>query len=146
MALKYINKASLYFLQLVNTPSYKIGQYPHIKVSIFQYPSIKVKVFPKRRVTLMPLLYWQPATYQESLLHTSNLPGRASLSECANSETSCRGTKYSNFPAWLDSWLRMRKQLGLLMLFSASVHACLYLLTVAPHSPRTQIPTPLKNG
>ena len=33
-----------------------------------------------------------------------------------------RGTKYSRFPNWLDKWLRMRKQLGLLMLFSASLH------------------------
>jgi len=57
-----------------------------------------------------------------------------------------RGTKYSSFPIWLDSWLRMRKQLGLLMLFSASIHACIYLLTTAPHSSTTKIPTPLKNG
>ena len=33
-----------------------------------------------------------------------------------------RGTKYSRFPAWLDNWLKMRKQLGLLMLFAASIH------------------------
>ena len=33
-----------------------------------------------------------------------------------------RGTKYSRFPNWLDKWLRMRKQIGLLMLFSASLH------------------------
>jgi len=57
-----------------------------------------------------------------------------------------RGTKYSSFPLWLDSWLRMRKQLGLLMLFSASIHACIYMLTLMPHSGSTQIPTPLKNG
>jgi len=36
-----------------------------------------------------------------------------------------RGTKYSRFPAWLDNWLKMRKQLGLLVLFAASIHACL---------------------
>lgn len=35
-----------------------------------------------------------------------------------------RGTKYSRFPNWLDDWLKMRKQLGLLMLFSASLHVC----------------------
>lgn len=35
-----------------------------------------------------------------------------------------RGTKYSRFPNWLDMWLKMRKQLGLLMLFSACLHAC----------------------
>jgi len=44
-----------------------------------------------------------------------------------------RGTKYSRFPVWLDNWLKMRKQLGLLMLFAASIHAC---LSVAYMSPR----------
>jgi hypothetical protein len=43
-----------------------------------------------------------------------------------------RGTKYSAFPRWLDSWLRMRKQLGLLMLLAASVHACLSLAYMSP--------------
>ena len=33
-----------------------------------------------------------------------------------------RGTKYSKFPKFLDRWLKMRKQLGLLMLLSASLH------------------------
>ena len=33
-----------------------------------------------------------------------------------------RGTKYSRFPIWLDRWLKMRKQFGLLMLFSACLH------------------------
>ena len=33
-----------------------------------------------------------------------------------------RGTKYSRFPNFLDRWLKMRKYLGLLMLFSASMH------------------------
>ena len=37
-----------------------------------------------------------------------------------------RGTKYSRFPNWLDKWLKMRKQLGLLMLFSASLHVSTY--------------------
>merc|ERR1712109_90308 len=46
-----------------------------------------------------------------------------------------RGTKYSRFPRFLDSWLRMRKQLGLLMMFAASIHAC---LSVAYMSPRYQ--------
>ena len=36
-----------------------------------------------------------------------------------------RGTKYSRFPAWLDNWLKMRKQLGLLMFFAASIHVCM---------------------
>lgn len=43
-----------------------------------------------------------------------------------------RGTKYSRFPTWLDNWLKMRKQLGLLMLFAASIHACLSVAYMAP--------------
>ena len=38
-----------------------------------------------------------------------------------------RGTKYSRFPAWLDQWLKMRKQLGLIMLGLACMHVS-YLL------------------
>ena len=38
-----------------------------------------------------------------------------------------RGTKYSRFPNWLDKWLKMRKQLGLLMLFSPSLHVRIFL-------------------
>jgi len=38
-----------------------------------------------------------------------------------------RGTKYSRFPKILDRWLKMRKYLGLLMLFSACIHACMSL-------------------
>lgn len=43
-----------------------------------------------------------------------------------------RGTKYSRFPGWLDRWLKMRKQLGLLMLFSASVHMCMSVALMSP--------------
>merc|ERR1711997_414676 len=43
-----------------------------------------------------------------------------------------RGTKYSRFPNWLDKWLKMRKQLGLLMLFSASLHMCLSVAIMSP--------------
>jgi len=43
-----------------------------------------------------------------------------------------RGTKYTRFPAWLDNWLKMRKQLGLLMLFAASIHACLSVAYMSP--------------
>lgn len=43
-----------------------------------------------------------------------------------------RGTKYSRFPNWLDRWLRMRKQMGLIMFFCACVHACLSLATLIP--------------
>ena len=42
-----------------------------------------------------------------------------------------RGTKYSRFPRWLDNWLKMRKQLGLLMLFAASIHVRATLDAVA---------------
>ena len=48
-----------------------------------------------------------------------------------------RGTKYSVFPGWLDAWLRIRKQLGLLMLLSASVHGCYYCLLYTPHGVTT---------
>lgn len=44
-----------------------------------------------------------------------------------------RGTKYSRFPGWLDRWLRMRKQLGLIMLCMASVHGCISLGIYHPH-------------
>jgi len=43
-----------------------------------------------------------------------------------------RGTKYSRFPNLLDNWLKMRKQLGLLMLFSASLHMCLSVAMMSP--------------
>jgi len=44
-----------------------------------------------------------------------------------------RGTKYSRFPGWLDRWLRMRKQLGLLMLAMAGTHGCISLGIYHPH-------------
>jgi len=44
-----------------------------------------------------------------------------------------KGTKYQRFPSWLDNWLKMRKQLGLLMLLSASIHACIYVLVFTEH-------------
>ncbi len=43
-----------------------------------------------------------------------------------------RGTKYSRFPNWLDNWLKMRKQLGLLMLLSACLHACISVAVFSP--------------
>ncbi|KAG7154631.1 Metalloreductase STEAP4-like 2 [Homarus americanus] len=39
-----------------------------------------------------------------------------------------RGTKYSSFPAWLDVWLRARKQLGLLALLLGATHVSAILL------------------
>lgn len=47
-----------------------------------------------------------------------------------------RGTKYSEFPHWLDRWLKGRKQLGLLMLLNAILHvstAPCGLLIVMPY-------------
>eukprot|EP00092_Neocalanus_flemingeri_P004298 GFUD01004620.1.p1 GENE.GFUD01004620.1~~GFUD01004620.1.p1 ORF type:complete len:507 (-),score=74.77 GFUD01004620.1:229-1749(-) len=57
-----------------------------------------------------------------------------------------RGTKYSEFPGWLDNWLKMRKQLGIFMLLSASIHACFYVLLFFPHYSRVNIPTPSINS
>lgn len=34
-----------------------------------------------------------------------------------------RGTKYRLFPGWLDRWLCVRKELGLLSLLAALLHA-----------------------
>ncbi|XP_018007479.1 metalloreductase STEAP4 [Hyalella azteca] len=45
-----------------------------------------------------------------------------------------RGTKYSRFPAWLGDWLKMRKQLGLLMLGMAATHACMSVAYVSPQT------------
>ncbi|KAF2366324.1 Pyrroline-5-carboxylate reductase catalytic N-terminal [Trinorchestia longiramus] len=45
-----------------------------------------------------------------------------------------RGTKFSRFPTWLDNWLRMRKQLGLLMLGLAATHACMSVAYVTPQT------------
>ncbi|XP_029105433.1 metalloreductase STEAP3-like isoform X2 [Scleropages formosus] len=44
-----------------------------------------------------------------------------------------RGTKYQTFPMWLDRWLCMRKQLGLLSFFCAAMHA-LYSLCLPMRS------------
>eukprot|EP00092_Neocalanus_flemingeri_P032261 GFUD01035072.1.p1 GENE.GFUD01035072.1~~GFUD01035072.1.p1 ORF type:complete len:235 (-),score=18.47 GFUD01035072.1:73-747(-) len=56
-----------------------------------------------------------------------------------------RGTKYLEFPGWLDNWLKMRKQLGIFMLLSASIHACFYVLLFSPHYSRLKIPSPSLN-
>ena len=51
-----------------------------------------------------------------------------------------RGTKYSQFPSWLDTWLKMRKHLGILMLFSASIHSVFYMLMWTPDTEEMEIP------
>ena len=57
-----------------------------------------------------------------------------------------RGTKYSQFPRWLDAWLRMRKHLGLLMLLSASIHVLFYLLLYSPGRGSVRLPGPGHNN
>lgn len=42
------------------------------------------------------------------------------------------GTKYKRFPDWLDRWMKMRKELGLLALCLAVVHAVMCLAHVSP--------------
>ncbi|KAI0218725.1 Metalloreductase STEAP4 [Lamellibrachia satsuma] len=43
------------------------------------------------------------------------------------------GTKYKRFPNWLDRLMRMRKELGLLALCLAAVHAVMCLAHMSPH-------------
>ena len=43
-----------------------------------------------------------------------------------------RGTKHKAFPRWLDSWLRMRKQLGLIALYLAGTHCVMSLAHLSP--------------
>ncbi|KAK4287772.1 hypothetical protein Pmani_039169 [Petrolisthes manimaculis] len=40
-----------------------------------------------------------------------------------------RGTKYSDFPVWLDVWLKVRKEIGLSALLLGSTHGCLAIFT-----------------
>ncbi|CAH1268006.1 STEAP3 [Branchiostoma lanceolatum] len=42
------------------------------------------------------------------------------------------GTKYQRFPIWLDTWLKSRKQLGLLALLVASLHAIFSACLMSP--------------
>ena len=42
-----------------------------------------------------------------------------------------RGTKYSSFPNWLDTWMKARKQLGLFALLFVGMHACLSCILLA---------------
>ena len=47
------------------------------------------------------------------------------------------GTKYSQFSTWLDTWLKMRKQLGILF---ASIHGLFYMLLWGPKPSTMKIP------
>ena len=77
-----------------------------------------------------------------ALENTNNLNTRLCAGVLAAYLQLARGTKYSQFPRWLDAWLRMRKHLGLLMLLSASIHGCFYCLLYAPPFRPVQIPAP----
>lgn len=48
---------------------------------------------------------------------------RVSPGQLAAALQLCRGTKYKLFPSWLDRWLCVRKELGLLSLLGALLHA-----------------------
>ena len=43
-----------------------------------------------------------------------------------------RGTKHKAFPAWLDGWLKMRKELGLISLAFAATHCILSVAHLSP--------------
>ena len=62
-----------------------------------------------------------------TLLSMTYLPGCiASIAQLIN------GTKYKRFPAWLDRWMRMRKELGLIALWLAGFHSVLCLAHLSP--------------
>ncbi|XP_027710558.1 metalloreductase STEAP3 isoform X1 [Vombatus ursinus] len=50
-----------------------------------------------------------------------------------------RGTKYHQFPDWLDHWLQHRKQIGLISFFCASLHAVYSFCLPLRRSHRYQI-------
>ena len=81
-------------------------------------------------------MHWNPSEFWKSLgevpitninralaCHALNMLALCYLPGCiAGYIQLYRGTKYSRFPKILDRWLKMRKYLGLLMLFSACIH------------------------
>ncbi|XP_030623459.1 metalloreductase STEAP1-like [Chanos chanos] len=80
---------------------------PYVSQSRNDFYKIPILVMNK-------VLPWTSIT----LLATVYLPGiLASLLQLH------RGTKYSRFPAWLERWMSMRKQLGLLAFLLACLHA-----------------------
>ncbi|XP_038611756.1 metalloreductase STEAP4 [Tachyglossus aculeatus] len=87
--------------------------YPYVHgkedVTFFVAISIPNRVFPIAALVLLALVY---------------LPGiLAAILQLY------RGTKYSQFPDWLDHWMRCRKQLGIVALAFASLHV-LYTLVI----------------
>lgn len=43
-----------------------------------------------------------------------------------------RGTKYSRFPRWLNSWMTSRRQLGLIALYMVLTHALMSAMMLSP--------------
>ncbi|XP_072535790.1 STEAP family member 1B-like [Salminus brasiliensis] len=76
----------------------------HSKSDFYKIPILVLnKVLPWTSITLLALIY---------------LPGiLAALLQLY------RGTKYSRFPVWLENWMSVRKQLGLLAFLLACLHA-----------------------
>ncbi|XP_018581856.2 STEAP family member 1B-like [Scleropages formosus] len=71
---------------------------------LYKMPVLVVnKALPWTSITLLALVY---------------LPGQVAAVLQLH-----RGTKYSRFPAWLERWLCMRKQLGLLSFLLSALHA-----------------------
>lgn len=89
--------------------------YDNNNFSFFIAITIPNRVFPVLALTLFGLVY---------------LPGIfAAIIQLY------RGTKYRRFPDWLDRWMLARKQLGLIALAFASLHAVFTLVTpLRPYS------------
>ncbi|KAK1174076.1 metalloreductase STEAP1-like [Acipenser oxyrinchus oxyrinchus] len=81
--------------------------HPFISLSKNEFYKIPIlvmnKVLPVVAITLLALVYLPGILAAVLQLH--------------------RGTKYSRFPNWLQRWMLMRKQLGLLSFFFALLHA-----------------------
>ncbi|KAI4871248.1 hypothetical protein NFI96_019778, partial [Prochilodus magdalenae] len=87
------------FLRDVLQPHLSQGKNDFYKIPIL----VLNKVLPWTSITLLALVY---------------LPGiLAALLQLH------RGTKYSHFPVWLENWMSVRKQLGLLAFLLACLHA-----------------------
>jgi hypothetical protein len=76
------------------------------------FSNITNKAFCASAITLLAIVYMP-----------SNLAGIFQLAY---------GTKFRRFPAWLDKWLRARKQFGLLTFALALCHAILSLILMSP--------------
>ncbi|TSK34880.1 Metalloreductase STEAP1 [Bagarius yarrelli] len=96
----FLSVAFVYtFLRDVLQPYVSEGKNDFYKIPIL----VLNKVLPWTSITLLALVY---------------LPGGlAALLQLH------RGTKYSSFPVWLENWMGVRKQLGLLAFFLACLHA-----------------------